>query len=129
MDASEPATSDGQQQESTNKGATPGGQTSKLEEERRIEKAFWKANQILYPAPAPRRSVERPSRRWWIENAPILPLEHPHHLCKMCRHIDFHSLVHSPLEQIFEELTLSPLKLVFENRNCAFCRLLTSTIK
>lgn len=52
-----------------------------------------------------------------FEHVPSLPLEYLHHLCQICRHVFSHYLFHSPLEQMLEKVTLSPLELVLKNRN------------
>ncbi|KAL8910967.1 MAG: hypothetical protein Q9171_003778 [Xanthocarpia ochracea] len=127
---SESTTSDDQRINTVNLNATTCNKTLGSAQGKLFEKASLKACQTLDPGPAATQSTnsEAPSKRWWIEDAQVLAADHPDHLCERCRHIDFSYLVYSPFEQISEEVTLAPLKSVFANNNCRFCRLLTSSM-
>ncbi|KAL8658661.1 MAG: hypothetical protein Q9202_007489 [Teloschistes flavicans] len=96
---------------------------------RALEQAVYKVMMKPQLTPTPRAKVETPSKRWWIEDAEVLPRDDSSHLCEACRHIDFNYLMHSPIMQMLEEVPLGPLKDIVANRTCAFCRLLTSAME
>ena len=97
--------------------------------EKFTEKVFWqyignktpKREEVVLPEP--------PSRRWWKERPQVSEVQDEHYLCEVCRHIDFEYLIDSPLEQIREEIPLATLNWLLEHDSCAFCRLVSSTIR
>jgi len=58
-----------------------------------------------------------------------LQADEPGYLCETCRHIDFKYLINSSIEQMLEEIQLNSLAHILENEKCAFCRLVTFTIR
>ncbi|KAI4190017.1 MAG: hypothetical protein L6R41_001072 [Letrouitia leprolyta] len=97
--------------------------------QRQFEKAFWKIKAI--PDDKPTLLPDKPSRNWFLDD-PQTPAERsqPGYLCEICRHVDFKYLINVPLEQLLENFTLFSLKWVIEEgEDCAFCRLISKTIK
>ncbi|KAI4231922.1 MAG: hypothetical protein L6R40_007577 [Gallowayella cf. fulva] len=93
-----------------------------------FEKAFWKI--LAIPDPKAYVSPEKPSRKWYLADPPMLEISEPGYLCDICRHVDFRYLINAPLEQLLEEFTLFNLKWVVESgESCGFCRLILKTIK
>lgn len=93
------------------------------------EKVFW---EYIGNQTSKRKEVilaEPPSRRWWIECPQVLEIHEENYLCEICRHIDFEYLIDSPMEQIREEIPFASLNWLLEHDNCAFCRLVSSTMR
>lgn len=84
-----------------------------------------------YKKPAIERSVDLtvPSRVWWIEDPETLLPTDPSYLCATCRHIDFHYLMSSPIQQLMEMVPLGFLEQIDQKTECAFCRLVVYTIQ
>lgn len=75
-------------------------------------------------------SRKSPNKTWRLEKPRTLSRDDPGYLCPVCRHIDFRSLVlETSIEDVGQEIPLSEWSEVLEKQQCAFCRLLKTTIE